>query len=92
AALHAPAAAAPARPAGNAAPSNNDIHAAIQNAIAAQPDLKDVSVAVNYDQVTLTGSVPNQTAKKLAAQIAQADAGERKIVNALKVKKPRIQE
>lgn len=89
AALAAPAAATPAGP---AIPTNNAIHAVIQNAIAVQPDLNDVSVAVNYDEVNLTGTVPTKAAKKLAAQIAQADAGRRKIVNRLQVRKPRTRE
>lgn len=81
-----PPTATPARP---AAPSNNDVHAVIQNAITAQPDLQDVSVAVNYDEVTLTGTVPSKQAKKQAAQIAHDNAGARKLVNDLKVKKPK---
>lgn len=78
-----------ATPAGPAAPTNDDVHAVIQNAMTAQAELRDVSVAVNFDEVTLTGTVPSKQAKKQAEQIARDNAESRKVVNDLRVKKPK---
>ncbi|MDO5665793.1 MAG: BON domain-containing protein [Bacteroidia bacterium] len=65
-----------------------DVQTAVQTALAANPDLAGVSVAVLNQVVTLTGTVKDDAAKAFAATTATAVQNVKSVVNNLEVVPP----
>jgi osmotically-inducible protein OsmY len=63
------------------------VHQQIQDKITSEPALANTNVEVKTDErsVTLTGTVDSQQQRNLAERIARSYAGDRKIVNKIKV-------
>lgn len=70
------------------APSSREIQQQIDQALSKEPDLEasDIRVMVDKNAVTLTGTVDNPNQRTLALHIAQSYAGERQVVDKLKLK------
>lgn len=85
--LPAPAAAAPAAsaapPASPAQPTPNDVQTAVQNALAADASLGNVTATVTDAVVTLTGTVANRKDRDRADRIATHSAPHLKLVDKL---------
>src|SRR2546430_836459 len=70
------------------APHAQDLQQQIEQALAKEPDLadSDIEVKVGRNNVILTGTVENSNDHALALRIAQSYAGERQVVDKLKLR------
>ena len=70
------------------APSSRELQQNIEQALAKAPELasNDIQVLVEKDAVTLTGTVDNTDQRTLALRIAQSYAGERQVIDKLKLR------
>jgi BON domain len=75
-------------PAPHGTSANRDIEAQIEHKISRTPELANshVTASVDPEKVTVTGSVPDEAAHKTAVQIVQMYAGNRDIVDQLKIR------
>jgi hypothetical protein len=70
------------------APSSREVQQQIEQALSKEPDLatSDLHVMVEKKTVTLAGTVDNPNQRTLALRIAQSYAGDRQVVDKLKLK------
>ena len=70
------------------APSSRELQQQIEQALSKEPELatSEIRVMVNKDTVTLLGTVDNPNDRTLALRIAQSYAGERQVIDKLKMK------
>ena len=70
------------------APSSLELQQQIEQALSKEPDLAatDIRVMVDKSTVTLTGTVDNPNERTMALRIAQSYAGERQVIDKLKLK------
>lgn len=68
--------------------STETVEQQITQRLSSEPELSksNIEAKVDEDSVVLTGSVDNETQHDLAVRIAQSYAGDRKIVDKIKVK------
>ena len=70
------------------APSSREVQQQIEQALSKEPDLatSDLRVMVEKKTVTLVGTVDNPNQRTMAMRIAQSYAGDRQVVDKLKLK------
>lgn len=70
------------------APSSREVQQQIEQALSKEPDLQtiDVRVVVEKKTVTLAGTVDNPNQRTVALRIAQSYAGDRQVIDKLKLK------
>ena len=70
------------------APSSRELQQQIEQALTKEPELatSDIRVMVDRNTVTLTGTIDNPNERTLALRIAQSYAGERQVIDKLKLR------
>ena len=70
------------------APSSRELQQQIEQALTKEPELatSDIRVMVDKNAVTLTGTIDNPNERTLALRITQSYAGERQVIDKLKLR------